>query len=105
MVITWDTGVLLLKELWIAIAPSLRIQEMQTQVKVGSDTIFKLERDNKDKDKLLEAGRKDLATCRLSQQKVPYRYLPYRTVVVEIWKLKEWFVSVQKFVENCRKLK
>jgi hypothetical protein len=43
---------------------------MQTQVKVGSDTILKLEREKKEQDRLLDTARKDLTTCRLQQQKV-----------------------------------
>jgi hypothetical protein len=43
---------------------------MQTQVKVGSDTVLKLEREKKEQDRLLDTARKDLTSCRLQQQKV-----------------------------------
>jgi hypothetical protein len=52
---------------------------MQTQVKVGSDTVLKLEREKKEQDRLLDTARKDLTTCRLQQQKVSKINMYHRT--------------------------
>jgi hypothetical protein len=43
---------------------------MQNQLKVGSDTIFKLERETAASSKLLDTLKKDLSKCNQQQQKV-----------------------------------
>ena len=49
-----------------------RLQEMQQQLKVGSDTIFKLERETTDNIKVLDTVKKELAKCKQQQQKVRF---------------------------------